>query len=86
MLDYCVTHPDDGNLYQSSDMILAAHSYAGFTKKTKSRSKTGAHIFLLEGDSISMWNGPVLTIAQIMEYVVLSAVEAKMTALFLTAK
>ena len=30
LMDYCATYSDDGILYRSSGMILAAHSYAGF--------------------------------------------------------
>ena len=30
LLDYLARYPDDGILYQDSDMILAAHSDAGF--------------------------------------------------------
>ena len=86
LLDYCATYPDNGILYRSSSMVLAAHSDAGFANETKSRRRAGAHIFLSENNSIPQWNGPVLTIAQIMKYVVLSAADAKMTALFLTAK
>ena len=67
-------------------MTLAAHSDAGFANETKSRSRAGAHIFLSENDSIPRWNGTILTIAQIMRYVVSSAAEAETTALFLTAK
>jgi hypothetical protein len=86
LLDYCATYPDDGILYRSSNMVLAAHSDAGFANETKSRSRAGAHVFLSENDSIPRWNGPVLTIARIIKYVVSSAAEAEMTALFLTAK
>ena len=86
LLDYCATYPDDGILYRSSNMILSAHSDAGSANETKSRSQAGAHIFFSENDSIPRWNGPLLTIAQIMRYVVSSAAEAEMTALFLTAK
>ena len=86
LLDYCATYPDNGIHYLSSDMILVAHSDAGFTNETNSRSRAGAHIFLSENDSIPRWNGRLLTIAQIMKYVVSSAAEAEMTALFLTAK
>ena len=46
ILDYCATYPDDGIVYRSSDMILNAHSDAGFNNKTKSRSIAGAYIFL----------------------------------------
>jgi hypothetical protein len=68
----------------SSNMVLVAHYGASFVNKTKSRSQAGAHIFLSEDNSILCWNGPVLTIAQIMTYFVSSTAEAEMTALFLT--
>ena len=67
-------------------MVLVGHADAGFNNETRARSRAGAHIFLSENESIPRWNGPVLTIAQIMKYVVSSAAEAEMTALFLTAK
>ena len=35
LLDYCATYPDDGILYQSSNMILAGHSDAGFNNETR---------------------------------------------------
>ena len=41
---------------------------------------------LSENESVPRWNGPLLTIDQIMKYVVSSTAEAEMTALFLTAK
>ena len=63
------------------------HSDAGVPNEMKkSRVRAGANIFLSEDDPIPRWKGPVLTIAQIMKYGVLCAAEAKMTALFLTAK
>ena len=36
LLDYLATYPDDGILYRASDMILAAHSDAGFHNARKS--------------------------------------------------
>ena len=86
LLDYCATYPNDGIIYRASDMVLAAHSDAGFNNETKSRSRAGAHIFLSEDDPMPRWNGPVLTIAAIIKYVMSSAAEAETTALFLTAK
>ena len=86
LLDYCATYPDDRITYRVSNMVFAAHSDAGFNNESTSRSRAGAHIFLSENDSILRWNGPLLTIVQIMKYVVSSAVEAEMTSLFLTAK
>ena len=46
LLDYVATYPDDGILFQKSDMILAAHADAGFLNNSKSRSQADAHIFL----------------------------------------
>ena len=86
ILDYCATYPEDGIIYRARDVILAGHSDAGFNNKTKAKSRAGDHIFLSENESIPCWNGPVLTIAQIMRYVVSSAAEAEMTDLFLTTK
>ena len=38
ILVYLATYPNDGIVYQASDMILAAHSEAGFHNKSKGRS------------------------------------------------
>ena len=67
-------------------MILTAQSYAGFNNETKVRIRAGTHIFLSENEPIPRWNWPILTIAQIMKYVLSLAAEAEMGDLFLTAK
>ena len=56
-------------------MILAAHANADFLKKSKSRSRAGAHIFPSENDPKLKLNGPVLTIAKIIKNVMASAAE-----------
>ena len=38
LLDYMATYPDDGIVYRSSNMILAAHANAGFHNESKGRS------------------------------------------------
>ena len=86
LLDYCAPYPGDGIKYRASDMMLCGHSDAGFNNEKGSRSRAGAHIFLSEGDDFPRWNGPVLTIAQIMKYILSSAAEAETAALFLTVK
>lgn len=86
LLDYVATYPDDGIVYRSSSMILAGHSDAGFNNETKGRSRAGAHIFLSENDPSPRWNGAVLTIAQIIKFVLSSAAESELGALFITAK
>ena len=67
-------------------MVLAAHSDAGFNNESKGRSRAGAHIFLSENDQEPKWNGPVLTVAKIIKFVMSSAAEAEMGALYETAK
>ena len=86
LLDYMATYPDDGILYRASNMVLAAHSDTGFHNKTKGQSHADAHIFLTEDEPIPAWNGPILTIAQIIKFVLTSADEAKLGALFIAAQ
>ena len=86
ILDHVSTYPNDGITYRSSDMILAAHSDAEFNNKSKARSRAGAHIFLSENDPKPEWNGAILTIAQIIKFVMSSASEAELGALYITAK
>ena len=86
ILDYCATYPNDGIVYISSDMILCAHSDDGFHNERRGRSRAGAHMFLAEDEPIPKWNGPVLTIAQIMKFVIASASEANLGPMFITAQ
>ena len=86
MLDYLATYPDDVIVYRSSDMILAAHSDAGFHNESKGRSQALAHIFLSEDNPISCRNGPVLSIAQVVNFVMNSAAESKLGAIYITAQ
>ena len=86
LLDYVATYPNDGVLYRASAMVLAAHSDASFLTEPKSRSRAGAHIFLSEDEPIPRNNGPVLTISQIIKFVMASAAEAELAALYNTAR
>ena len=65
LLDYVATYPNDGTIYRSSGMVLAAHSDAGFNNESKERSRAGAHICLSEDDPEPRWNRPILTIAHV---------------------
>jgi hypothetical protein len=69
LLDHVTTYPNDGNIYHASDMILCAHASAGFLNKSQSHSHAGAHIFHLKNDPYPRFNGPVLSIAQIIRFV-----------------
>eukprot|EP00804_Cyclotella_cryptica_P000823 CCRYP_001070-RA/>CCRYP_001070-RA protein AED:0.36 eAED:0.36 QI:0/-1/0/1/-1/1/1/0/335 len=86
LLDYCATYPNDGITYRASDMILGAHSNAAYLNVNKSRSRAGAHIMCTENNPIPSPNRPILTIAQIIKFVMSSAAEAELAGLFICAK
>jgi hypothetical protein len=67
-------------------MILCAHADAGFLNETNSRSRAGAHIFLSKNDPFPRFNGAVLSIAQIIKFVMASAAKSELAALFVTAR
>jgi hypothetical protein len=67
-------------------MILAAHSDAAYLNISKARSRAGAHIMCSKNDPIPSHNGPVLTISQIIKFVMSSAAEAELSGLFICAK
>ena len=86
ILAYCATYPLDGILYRSSNMVLCAHSDAGFHNDSRGRSRAGAHFLLSENDAMPRWNGPVLTLAEIIKFVMSSASKAEVGAMFVTAQ
>ena len=86
LLNYVATYPNDGTIHRSRDMILAAHSDAGFNNESKGRIRAGAHILLSENVPVPKWNGLILTITQIIKFVMSSAAEAELGALYVTAK
>ena len=67
-------------------MILAAHSDASFLTEPGSCSRAGAFIFLSEDEPIPRINGPILTMATIIKFVMASASESELAALYLTAR
>ncbi len=76
----------DGITLRASSMVLAAHSSASFLTEAGARSRAGAYIFLTEDDPIPSINGPVLSLATIIKFVMASVAEAEIAALFLTAR
>ena len=67
-------------------MILASHEDAEYLNIIKARGWFGAHIMLIENDPVPRYNGPILTIAQIIKFYMSSAAEAELSGLFITAK
>ena len=86
ILDYCATYPVNGILYRSNNMVLCTHSDAGFHNESKGHRIAGANIFFSKNDAMPRWNGSVLTLAQIIRFVMSSASEAELGALFITAQ
>ena len=84
--DYSFTYPTDGILYHSSDMMICAHSDAGFQNESKGRIIAGAHVFLSKNDPMPEWNGPVLTLSQIIKCIVSSDSDVELGAIFVTAQ
>jgi hypothetical protein len=67
-------------------MILCACTDACFLNETNSRSRAGAHIYLLENDPFPRFNGAVLSIAQIIKFVMASAAKSELAVFFFTAR
>ncbi len=85
LLDYLHTHKDATLRYVASDMILNIHSDASYLSEPKARSRLGGTFFMgtspKNGLPIQL-NGPILALANICKFVVASAAEAKLGALF----
>jgi hypothetical protein len=86
LLDYLATHPDATIRFRASDMILNVHSDASYLSETKAHSRACGHFFMgwspKDGDPIKL-NGAFFTLCTILRFVVASAAEAELGALFL---
>ena len=67
-------------------MVLCAHSGAGFHNKKKGRIIAGDQNVLSKNIAMPRWNGPVLTLSQIIKFVMSSALEVELGELFVTAQ
>jgi len=89
LLDYLVTNPDATIRFRVSDMILNVHSDASYLSETKARSRACGHFFMgwspKDKDPIKL-NGAFFTLCTILRFVVASAAEAELGALFLNCK
>jgi hypothetical protein len=85
LLNYVATYLNDGIVYRTSNMILCTHTDAGFLNKNNSCSRAGAHIYLLENNPIPQFNGAILSIAQIIKFLMASSAVPVLAALFITA-
>ena len=67
-------------------MRLAIHSNALYLSEHKAHSRAGGHMFMAGTKDISINNGGVLNILQIIRVVMSSATEAELGALFINTK
>ena len=67
-------------------MIIYAHSNTAYLNESKAHSQSDSFIFLSEDNPIPWLNGPVITLAHIIKFVMSSAAESKLAGLFITAK
>ena len=84
-LDYCHDNPDAVKLYVASDMILFIDSDASYLVEPMARSRAGGYFYLgnKNGDIV---NGSILVLAKVIKFVMSSAAEAELAALFMNAK
>jgi len=89
LLDYLATYPDATIRFQASDMIMIVHSDASYLSELDARSRACGHFFMgwspKDGDPIKL-NGAFFTLCAILWFVVVSAAEAELGALFFNCK
>jgi hypothetical protein len=86
LLDYVATYPYANIVYQASNMILCAHANAGSLNKTDSPNRAGAHVYLSEDDPFPQFNGAILSITQIIKFIMALAAESELAVLFTIAQ
>ena len=67
-------------------MQLIAHYDAAYLNFSKEQIRYGSHILLSKDEPKPWCNGPILTIYQIIKFVMYSAAEAEIASLLITFK
>ncbi len=86
LLDYCASQEEAVLTYHARNMILTVHSDVGYLNETKAQISAGGHFFLSSDIQNLPNNGAVLTIAQIIDAVMLSAAKTELGAFFINVK
>jgi hypothetical protein len=85
LMDYLATHSDAKIRFSASDMVMNIHSNASYLSESKARSRACGHFFMgsvpTDGEPIKL-NGAFYTNSVILKFVVASAAEAELGALF----
>ena len=89
VLDYLATHPNATVKFRASNMVMNIHSDASYLTEPKARSRTCGLFFMgwtpKDNKPIKL-NGAFHTLCSILRFVVASAAEAKLGALFLNCQ
>jgi hypothetical protein len=88
LLDYLATHLDGTVQFHASDMILNIHSNASYLSEANAHIQACRHSFMGWRPNPTQpikLNGACFTLCAILRFVVASAAEAELGALFLTA-
>jgi len=89
VLDYLATHPDAAVRFHATDMVMNIYSDTSYLSEPKSRSRACGHFFLgwlpVDGQLIRL-NGVFHMLCSILCFIVASAAEAKLGALFLNCQ
>jgi hypothetical protein len=89
VLDYLATHPDATIQFHATDMIMNIHLDASYLSAPNSCSRACGHFFLgwipVDGEPIRL-NGVFHMLCSILRFVVASAAEAELGALFLNCQ
>jgi hypothetical protein len=89
LLDYLATNPDATIRFHASDMILNIHSDASYLSAANAHSRACGHFFMgwkADPTKPIKLNGAFFTLCAILRFVVASAAEAELGALFLNCK
>jgi hypothetical protein len=89
LLDYLTTYPDATICFKASDMMLNVHSDASCLSKSDAQSRACSCFFMgwrpKDVNPVKL-NGAIFTLCAILRFVLASAAEAKLDALFLNSK
>jgi hypothetical protein len=86
LLDYLVTHPNATVRFHASNMILNIHLDASYLSEANAHSRACGHFFMgwrADPTKPIKLNGALFTLCAILRFVVASAAEAELSALFL---
>ena len=85
-LDYVDMYPNNIFTHRGSNMVLAGQYDAGYLNENCACSRAGAHTLLSEDYRMPLHNGPIITIAKIIKFVMSSATKSKVAAVLFATK